>query len=191
MTSHEPEPAAANAQASKRHSGLRLAGPVLAGGLAYAGYAKWASHPANAERPGPKAPQPIPVALVRRDDLPLHSTGFGTVIAFKTVTIPSLADGQLIDMAFKSGPLTISHPELFPVATVPFNLGSGASLSTAVATLARGSGMGWELRQPLGFRRYRGIGFQPIIDLCTTPAVYVELGRIMRHPHGLWRERMI
>ena len=48
--------------------------------------------------------------------------------------------------------------------------------------LAIGFGQGWELRQPLGVTIIGGLIASQMLTLLTTPAVYVLLDRLRRHP---------
>jgi len=52
--------------------------------------------------------------------------------------------------------------------------------------LAFGSGMGSELRRPLGITIIGGLIFSQMLTLFTTPVVYLYMDRF-----GLWRERSL
>ncbi|HEY2249960.1 MAG TPA: biotin/lipoyl-binding protein, partial [Planctomycetaceae bacterium] len=59
----------------------------------------------KAAAPTAKADRPIPVrtAVVQRRDIPLFINGLGTVTSFKTVTIRSRVDGEVLKVAFDEG----------------------------------------------------------------------------------------
>jgi multidrug efflux system membrane fusion protein len=68
--------------------------PFIAPGLA-----KGSAVPAKG---GPK-PIPVRTAVVQQRDMPVLISGLGTVTAFKTVTLRSRVDGELIKVAFTEG----------------------------------------------------------------------------------------
>lgn len=53
--------------------------------------------------PKPARVIPVTTAVVRKRDIPLYMNGLGTVTAFKTVTLRSRVEGELIDVAFTEG----------------------------------------------------------------------------------------
>src|SRR5262249_26237148 len=55
--------------------------------------------------PPPPPPRVIPVVTytVGRSDMDLYLNGLGTVTSFKTVTVRSRVDGELVKIAFKEG----------------------------------------------------------------------------------------
>src|SRR5262249_41922227 len=60
----------------------------------------------NGVAPAGKSSQrviPVRTATVEKRDLPLFINGLGTVTAFKTVTLKSRVDGELIKVAFTEG----------------------------------------------------------------------------------------
>jgi membrane fusion protein, multidrug efflux system len=46
---------------------------------------------------------PVAVAVVQRQDVPVYLTGLGSVTAFNTVGVKSRVDGQLVQVAFQEG----------------------------------------------------------------------------------------
>src|SRR5579872_2510045 len=68
--------------------------PIIAPGLAKGS--------AVAAKSGPKL-IPVRTAVVQQRDMPVLISGLGTVTAFKTVTLRSRVDGELIKVAFTEG----------------------------------------------------------------------------------------
>jgi multidrug efflux system membrane fusion protein len=84
---------------------LIAVGLLIGGGLGAT--IAWRMHSAaqNAERQRAEASQPIPVlvAAAARQDIPIYLDGLGTVQAYYTVTVHSMIDGPLIEVAFAEG----------------------------------------------------------------------------------------
>jgi multidrug efflux system membrane fusion protein len=57
----------------------------------------------SAGKGGSPAPIPVTVARVQKADFPVYLNGLGTVQPFRTVTVRSRVDGQIIKVAFKQG----------------------------------------------------------------------------------------
>jgi membrane fusion protein, multidrug efflux system len=76
---------------------------VLAAGVAAYWYWAQAAEPARAARPPARLPVPVSIAVVARQDRPVHVTGLGTVQASSTVRIHSQIDGKLQDVLFTEG----------------------------------------------------------------------------------------
>lgn len=81
------------------------------------------------------APRPIPVrtAQVVQKDMDLYLNGLGTVTPFKTVTLRSRVDGQLITVAFEEGQMVKEGQLLAQIDPGPFQ----AQLDQAKGTLAK------------------------------------------------------
>ncbi len=80
-------------------------------------------------------PKPIPVrtAVVQQRDMPVLISGLGTVTAFKTVTLRSRVDGELIKVAFTEGQMVHEGDLLAEIDPRPFK----AQLQQAEGTLAK------------------------------------------------------
>jgi membrane fusion protein, multidrug efflux system len=83
-------------------------------------------------KPPPRA-VPVRVASVTQHDMPEYLTALGTVTAFKTVTIRSRVDGELIKVAFQEGQFVKEGELLAEIDPRPFH----AQLEQAEGTLAR------------------------------------------------------
>jgi membrane fusion protein, multidrug efflux system len=75
----------------------------LAAGVATYWYWAQAAEPARAARPPARIAVPVSVAVVARQDRPVHVTGLGTVQASSNVRIHSQIDGKLQDVLFTEG----------------------------------------------------------------------------------------
>src|SRR5258708_7165518 len=82
-----------------------------------------------------KEERPIPVrtAVVQRRDMPVLISGLGTVTAFKTVTLRSRVDGELVQVAFTEGQMVHEGDLLAEIDPRPFR----AQLQQAEGTLAK------------------------------------------------------
>lgn len=108
---------------------------------------------ARTKPPAPRPPRIVPVttAVVTRRDLPLYLNGLGTVTAFKTVTLRSRVEGELMNVAFTEGQMVNEgdllaeiDPRSFEVqlARAESQLASDqAGLKTAKSTLSRYEGL--------------------------------------------------
>jgi multidrug efflux system membrane fusion protein len=93
-------------------------------------------------------PVPVRVAPVVQHDMPEYLTGLGTVTAFKTVTLRSRVDGELIKVAFTEGQYVCEGDLLAEIDPRPFQAQRDqaegmlakdeATLKLARLTLARG-----------------------------------------------------
>lgn len=83
----------------------------------------------------PKPPRIVPVTteLARRRDMPLYLNGLGTVTAFRTVTIRSRVEGELIHVHFKEGDMVEQDKLLAEIDPRPFEV----QLAQAEGQLAR------------------------------------------------------
>lgn len=95
------------------------------------------SRSAAAEKEGaakpPVRPVPVRVAAVRQHDMPEYLSGLGTVTAFKTVTLRSRVDGELINVAFTEGQFVKEGDLLVEIDPRPYQ----AMVDQAEGTLAK------------------------------------------------------
>ena len=84
---------------------------------------------------GKGGPRVVPVrtAVTEQRDLPLYIKGLGTVTAFKTVTLHSRVDGELIKVAFTEGQMVNEGDLLAQIDPRPFQ----AQLKQAEGTLSK------------------------------------------------------
>lgn len=105
--------------------------------LAAIGYAIWfwpASSPtAPASRRNLNQPIPVVAATAVRRDIPIFLDGLGTVQAFQTVTIKSMADGPLVAVNFQEGQDVQKGDVLAQIDPRPYQ----AALDSAVAKKAQ------------------------------------------------------
>ncbi|MGC8508180.1 MAG: efflux RND transporter permease subunit, partial [Thiomonas sp.] len=80
--------------------------------------------------------------------------------------------------------LQAAHLRLRPILMTTF-----AALFGAVP-LALGTGMGAELRQPLGIAIVGGLLVSQVLTLFTTPVIYLAFDRLSRRA-GAWRKRRV
>jgi multidrug efflux system membrane fusion protein len=78
-------------------------------------------------------PIPVRTALVQKRDMPVFIKGLGTVTAFKTITLRSRVDGELIKVAFTEGQMVREGDLLAQIDPRPFQ----AQLQQAEGTLAK------------------------------------------------------
>ncbi|HEY4262658.1 MAG TPA: MdtA/MuxA family multidrug efflux RND transporter periplasmic adaptor subunit [Schlesneria sp.] len=94
---------------------------------------------------------PVSTAVVKKRDMPLYLNGLGTVTAFKSVTIRSRVEGELIKVAFSEGQMVHEGDLLAEIDPRPFevqlNQAEGqlardqATVKTAKTTLSRYEGL--------------------------------------------------
>jgi multidrug efflux system membrane fusion protein len=139
----QPDPAPAVPPAPeprKRHAWRWIIVVALAAGAWYSRsyWMPWVSSAlgrSNANGPSAKASRPVPVrtATVVKRDLDLYLNGLGTVTAFKTVTLKSRVDGELVKVAFTEGQMVKEGDLLAEIDPRPFE----AQLEQAEGTLAK------------------------------------------------------
>ena len=79
------------------------------------------------------APIPVTVASVKKADFPVYLNGLGTVQPFRTVTVRSRVDGQIIKVAFKQGRMVKEGDTLVEIDPRPYQ----ASLDQALSKKAQ------------------------------------------------------
>jgi multidrug efflux system membrane fusion protein len=77
---------------------------------------------AEAPKPQPKGPPPIPVTSgpVKADDFPVDLAGLGTVQSYNTVTVKSRVDGQITKVFFKQGQMVREGDMLVQIDPRPY-----------------------------------------------------------------------
>ncbi len=87
---------------------------------------------AAAKKP-PRPPVPVVTAIVQQKDMDVFINGLGTVTAFKTVTIRSRVEGELVKVAFTEGQVVEEGSLLAEIDRRPFDV----QLQQAQGQLAR------------------------------------------------------
>jgi len=138
----EPGPAAAQAvpESPKRHVWRWIIVVALAAGAWY-GRSYWlpwlnsalGRSNGNGAAARPSRPVPVRTATVVKRDLDLYLNGLGTVTAFKTVTLKSRVDGELVKVAFTEGQMVKEGDLLAEIDPRPFE----AELEQVEGTLAK------------------------------------------------------
>ena len=82
---------------------------------------------------GTPAPIPVTVARVQKADFPVYLNGLGTVQPYRTVTVRSRVDGQIIKVAFKQGRMVKEGDTLVEIDPRPYQ----AALDQALAKKAQ------------------------------------------------------
>ena len=82
---------------------------------------------------GNSAPIPVTVARVQKADFPVYLNGLGTVQPYRTVTVRSRVDGQIIKVAFKQGRMVKEGATLVEIDPRPYQ----AALDQALAKKAQ------------------------------------------------------
>lgn len=137
-----------------------LVGWTVVLGLGAAGWyyqAQWVPMVMTAlgqNKPVAKKPErivPVSTAVVKKRDVPLYLNGLGTVTAFKSVTVRSRVEGELIKVAFTEGQMVQEGDLLAEIDPRPFEVQLAqaegqlardqASLKTAKTTLSRYEGL--------------------------------------------------
>jgi multidrug efflux system membrane fusion protein len=75
------------------------------------------------------APIPVTVASVKKADFPVYLNGLGTVQPFRTVTVRSRVDGQIIKVAFKQGRMVKEGDTLVEIDPRPYQAALDQALS--------------------------------------------------------------
>jgi membrane fusion protein, multidrug efflux system len=82
---------------------------------------------------GSPAPIPVTVVSVKKADFPVYLNGLGTVQPFRTVTVRSRVDSQIIKVAFKQGRMVKEGDTLVEIDPRPYQ----ASLDQALSKKAQ------------------------------------------------------
>jgi membrane fusion protein, multidrug efflux system len=80
-------------------------------------------------RGGSPAPIPVTVARAQKADFPVYLNGLGTVQPFRTVTVRSRVDGQIIKVAFKQGRMVKEGDTLVEIDPRPYQAALDQALS--------------------------------------------------------------
>ena len=101
---------------------------------------------AKQEKPGVRA-IPVVTTIVQQKDMAIYINGLGTVTAFKTVTLRSRVEGELVKVAFNEGQMVREGELLMEIDRRPFDVQrqqaegqlarDGATLKSAEITLKR------------------------------------------------------
>jgi multidrug efflux system membrane fusion protein len=83
----------------------------------------------SAGKGGSPAPIPVTVARVQKADFPVYLNGLGTVQPFRTVTVRSRVDGQIIKVAFKQGRMVNEGDTLVEIDPRPYQAALDQALS--------------------------------------------------------------
>jgi multidrug efflux system membrane fusion protein len=145
---------------SKSSGWTSLFGWLVVGGLSVAGWyyqPQWLPQVKTwlgMDKPAATKPArvvPVSTAVVKKRDMPLYLNGLGTVTAFKSVTIRSRVEGELIKVAFTEGQMVHEGDLLAEIDPRPFevqlNQAEGqlardqATVKTAKTTLSRYEGL--------------------------------------------------
>ena len=78
---------------------------------------------------GSPAPIPVTVVRVQKADFPVYLNGLGTVQPFRTVTVRSRVDGQIIKVAFKQGRMVKEGDTLVEIDPRPYQAALDQALS--------------------------------------------------------------
>lgn len=82
----------------------------------------WLSFESKAPAKPPRPPVPVVTAVVQQKDMDVFINGLGTVTAFKTVTIRSRVEGELVKVAFTEGQLVKEGDLLAEIDRRPFDV---------------------------------------------------------------------
>ena len=83
----------------------------------------------SAGKRGSPEPIPVTVARVQKADFPVYLNGLGTVQPFRTVTVRSRVDGQIIKVAFKQGRMVNEGDTLVEIDPRPYQAALDQALS--------------------------------------------------------------
>ena len=83
----------------------------------------------SAGKGGSPEPIPVTVARVQKADFPVYLNGLGTVQPFRTVTVRSRVDGQIIKVAFKQGRMVNEGDTLVEIDPRPYQAALDQALS--------------------------------------------------------------
>jgi multidrug efflux system membrane fusion protein len=129
-----PPPKSEPARPKQRWLSTLLILAVIGGGIAV-GY-PWIKPYLVLKQPTPPPPPritPVVTAKVERSDMDLYLSGLGTVTSFKTVTVRSRVDGEIMKVAYTEGQMVHAGDLLAEIDSRPYRV----RLSEVEAQLAR------------------------------------------------------
>ena len=100
---------------------------------------------------------PVSVDVVGRQNMPVYVHGIGTVQAFKTVTIKTRVDGQIMKVAFEEGQEVKAGEPLFQIDPRPFQAALDQALAAQQRDQAQLNGAQQDLER---YGKLIGSGFQ-------------------------------
>lgn len=107
---------------SRRRRWPWIAGLVVVGLIAARGLEMRHAAAASRTRAGGPRPVPVSVAQARTGDVPVYLRGLGTATAFKTVTVKSRVDGQLLSVPAQEGQMVGEGELLAQIDPRPFEV---------------------------------------------------------------------
>jgi multidrug efflux system membrane fusion protein len=107
---------------------------AVAIGMTVAGYVFFNQAGQDKARASVPAPQiPVTAGIAEKKDVPQFVRGIGTVQAYKTVTMKTRVDGEIVKVSFKEGQDVKAGDQLFQIDPRPYQ----AALDAAMATKKR------------------------------------------------------
>jgi multidrug efflux system membrane fusion protein len=104
-----------------------LAGVLGVCAIAVFGYLGWLYMSADSGKREAKGPAPVPVVTqtIQNADFPVYLNGLGTVQPYRTVTVRSQVDGQVIKVEFRQGQMVNEGDLLVQIDPRPFQAALG------------------------------------------------------------------
>jgi len=104
-----------------------LAGVLGVCAIAVFGYLGWLYMSADSGKRETKGPAPVPVVTqtIQNADFPVYLNGLGTVQPYRTVTVRSQVDGQVIKVEFRQGQMVNEGDLLVQIDPRPFQAALG------------------------------------------------------------------
>jgi multidrug efflux system membrane fusion protein len=104
-----------------------LAGVLGVCAIAAFGYVGWLYMSADSGKREAKGPAPVPVVTqtIQNADFPVYLNGLGTVQPYRTVTVRSQVDGQVIKVEFRQGQMVNEGDLLVQIDPRPFQAALG------------------------------------------------------------------
>ena len=104
-----------------------LAGVLGVCAIAVFGYLGWLYMSADSGKREAKGPAPVPVVTqtIQNADFPVYLNGLGTVQPYRTVTLRSQVDGQVIKVEFRQGQMVNEGDLLVQIDPRPFQAALG------------------------------------------------------------------
>lgn len=100
---------------------------------------------------------PVTAGVVEQKDMPVYVHGIGTVQAFKTVTIKTRVDGQIMKVAFQEGQEVKAGDPLFQIDPRPFQAALDQAMAAHQRDAAQLTGAELDLER---YGKLIGSGFQ-------------------------------